>query len=88
MPTTDQISTTRTGATAFVAPDCARPRSADAVRTVADRSSSIRRSTGFSTTGFGIVANGPAFAAWSFTGRKPMPKVDLHPDRWPLHSTS
>ena len=27
-------------------------------------------------------------ASWSFIVRKPMPKVDLHPDRWPLHSTS
>lgn len=27
-------------------------------------------------------------ASWSFIERKPMPKVDLHPDRWPLHSTS
>ena len=27
-------------------------------------------------------------ASWSFIERKPMPKVDLHPDRWPLQSTS
>ena len=26
--------------------------------------------------------------SWSFIGRKPMAKVDLHPDRWPLQSTS
>jgi hypothetical protein len=26
--------------------------------------------------------------AWSITGLAPMPKVDFHPDRWPLHSTS
>lgn len=25
---------------------------------------------------------------WTLIERKPMPKVDLHPDRWPLHSTS
>ncbi len=33
---------------------------------------------------------GSTFAngSWSFIGRKPMPKVNLHPDRWPLQSTS
>ena len=25
---------------------------------------------------------------WSINGLESMPKVDFHPDRWPLHSTS
>ena len=25
---------------------------------------------------------------WTIDGLEPMPKVDFHPDRWPLHSTS
>ncbi len=26
--------------------------------------------------------------SWTLIERKPMPMVDLHPDRWPLQSTS
>ncbi len=29
-----------------------------------------------------------ANGSWSFIGRTPMPKANLHPDRWPLQSTS
>lgn len=45
----------------------------------------------------GSITAGETFAAagttsidltWFVNDRKPMPKVDLHPDRWPLHSTS
>jgi hypothetical protein len=39
-------------------------------------------------TATGATAGSSFVAAWSFIERKPMPKVDLHPDRWPLQSTS
>lgn len=40
-------------------------------------------------TATGAIAGTTSFdASWSFIERKPMPKVDLHPDRWPLQSTS
>ena len=40
------------------------------------------------TAGFAFTGNSVIDASWLANGRKPMPKVDLHPDRWPLHSTS
>lgn len=42
----------------------------------------------FATAGSAVAGITSIDAAWFTDGRTPMPKVDLHPDRWPLHSTS
>lgn len=72
------------GMDAAVAMDtCVRPKTVTArvYRTSATRTFA---------NGLGIaIAGTTSFdASWSFIERKPMPKVALHPDRWPLHSTS
>lgn len=40
----------------------------------------VSTTSGYPTGNFG--------GSWTAIERKPMPKVDLHPDRWPLQSTS
>lgn len=42
----------------------------------------------FATSSATNPTEGLIAGAWLANGRKPMPKVDLHPDRWPLQSTS
>lgn len=40
----------------------------------------VSTTSGYQTANFG--------GSWTAIERKPMPMVDLHPDRWPLQSTS
>lgn len=54
-----------------------------AVEYVRPRAFAIFAAARFASTGAASID-----ASWLTNGRKPMPKIDLHPDRWPLHSTS
>ncbi len=98
---TTNLRTTQTldpciGVAPVVAVECVRPESATTVTAPAypfSAATSCAPIAGsdraFATTSATNPTEGGLIdGAWLANGRKPMPKVDLHPDRWPLQSTS
>ncbi len=88
-----------TGVAPVTAVECVRPGSATTVTAPAYPFSAATACTPIAgsdrafvtasaATGTNPTEGGLIDGAWLANGRKPMPKVDLHPDRWPLQSTS
>ncbi|MGK2928291.1 MAG: hypothetical protein ACSLFO_01810, partial [Acidimicrobiales bacterium] len=87
------------GVAPVAAVECVRPKSATTVTApaypfsaeiacapIADSDRAF--ATASAITGTNPTEGGVIDGAWLANDRKPMPKVDLHPDRWPLQSTS